>query len=80
MTLTMNIKMYKEKKFTSWIIIDNKTTKLRHAFENNMSTNVKFSKTQISKIVQFGWFLGLSLSKRAGPLMKVAVMLAKKLF
>ena len=41
-------------------------------------TDLKLSKTQISKIIQSGGFLGsLLLSKSAGPLMKVAVPLAK---
>ena len=35
------------------------------------------SKTQISKIIQSGGFLGPLLSKIAGPLMKVAALLAK---
>ena len=42
-----------------------------------MQTDVKLSKTQISKIIQSGGFLGSLLSKIAGPLMKVAVPLAK---
>ena len=53
-------------------------SKLRNAFNNNMSTDLKFFKAQISKIIQSGGFLGLSLSKLASPLMKVAVHLAKK--
>ena len=52
-------------------------TKLRNAFENNMSTDIKLSKAQISKIIQSGGFLGSLLSKITGPLMKVAVPLAK---
>ena len=52
-------------------------TKLRNAFNNNMHTDIKLSKAQISKIIQSGGFLGLILSKLAGPLMKVAVPLAK---
>ena len=36
------------------------------------------SKTQISRIIQSGGFLGSLPSKLAGPLMKVAVSLAKK--
>ena len=44
-----------------------------------MPTDIKLSKTQISKIVPSGRFLGLLLSKIAGPLMRVAVPLAKKL-
>ena len=53
-------------------------TKLRNAFNNNMSTDLKLSKTQISKIIQSRGFLGSLLSKLAGPLMKVAIPLAKK--
>ena len=45
-----------------------------------MSTDVKLSKTQISKIIQLGGFLGSLLSKIASPLMKVVVPLEKKLF
>ena len=44
-----------------------------------MSTDIKLSKTQISKIIQSGGFLGLLLSKIAGPLIKVAVPLAKNI-
>ena len=40
-----------------------------------MSTDLKLSKAQISKIIQSGGFLGSLLSKLAGPLMKVAVPL-----
>ena len=42
-----------------------------------MSTDLKLSKAQISRIIQFGGFLGSLLSKWAGPLMKVAVTLSK---
>ena len=52
-------------------------TKLRNAFNNNMSTDLKLSKAQISKMIQSGGFLGSLLSKLAGPLMKVALPLAK---
>ena len=48
-------------------------TKVRNSFNNNMSSYIKLSKAQISKIIQFGGFLGSLLSKLAGPLMKVAV-------
>ena len=34
------------------------TTKLRNAFANNMSTDTKLSKVQISKIIQSGGFFG----------------------
>ena len=51
--------------------------KLRNAFNNNMSTDLKLSRTQISKIIQSGGFLRSLLSKLAGPLMKVGIPLAK---
>ena len=51
--------------------------KLRNAFNNNMSTDLKLSRTQISKIIQSGGFLGSLLSKLADPLMKVGIPLAK---
>ena len=41
-----------------------------------MSTDLKLSKAQISKIIQSGGFLGSLLSKIAGPLMKIAILLA----
>ena len=41
-----------------------------------MSTDLKFSKAQISKIIQSGGFLGSLLSKLPGPLMKVVIPLA----
>ena len=52
-------------------------TKLRNAFNNNMLTDLKLSKAHISKIIPSGGFLGSLLSKLAGPLMKVAIPLAK---
>ena len=54
-------------------------TKLRNALNNNMSTDIKLSKAQITKIIQSGGFLGTLLIKLAGPLMKVAVPLAKNI-
>ena len=54
-------------------------TKLRNEFNNNISTDLKLSKAQISKIIQSGGVLGSLLSKLAGPLMKVAVPLAKNI-
>ena len=51
--------------------------KLRNAFNSNMSTDLRLSKAQISKIIQSGGFLGSLLNKLAGPLMKIAIPLAK---
>ena len=44
-----------------------------------MSTDLKLSKAQISKIIQSGEFLESLLIKLAGPLMTVAVLLAKNI-
>ena len=52
-------------------------TKLRNAINNNLGTDIKLSKAQIKKLIQSGGFSGKLLSKLAGPLMKVAMPLAK---
>ena len=44
-----------------------------------MSTDIKLPRAQKSKIIQSGGFLGSSLSKLAGALMKVVVPLAKNI-
>ena len=68
------------KRFTAWIVADNKQkTKLRNAFNNNMSPDFKLSRAQISKMIQSGGFLGSLLNKLAGQLMKVAIPLAKNI-
>ena len=48
-------------------------TKLRNAFNNNVSTDLKLSKVQISKINQSGGFLGRLLC----PLLKTGLPLIK---
>ena len=48
-------------------------TKLRNSIENNILTDIKFSKAQISKIIQSGGFLGRLL----GPLLKDELPLIK---
>ena len=48
-------------------------TKLRNAFNKNMSTDLKLSTAQISKIIQSGGFLGRLL----GPLLKTGLPLIK---
>ena len=42
-----------------------------------MATDIKLSKAQIKKLIKSGGFLGRLLSKLAGPLLKVALPLAK---
>ena len=48
-------------------------SRIRKAFENNKSANIELLKTQISKIVQSGGFLG----KRLGLLIRVGIPLMK---
>ena len=52
-------------------------TKLRHTFNNNMSSDLTLSKAQTSEIIQSGGFLGPLLSKLAATLRKVRIPLAK---
>ena len=77
-TLQMSLKMLDGNDLPHELVLTTRQkTKLRIAFNNNMSTDLKFSKTQISKIIRSGGFLGSLLSKLAGSLMKVAIPLAK---
>ena len=61
------------------LLTTRQNTKLRNAINNNLATDIKLSKAQIKKLIQSGGFLGKLLSKLAGPLMKVAMPLAKNL-
>ena len=79
-TLRMSFKMLDRNDLPHELLLTTRQkTKLRNAFENNMSAEIKLSKAQISKIKQFGGFLGSLLSKLEGPLMKAAVPLAKNI-
>ena len=59
------------------LLINRKVANIRKAFANHSSIDIKLSKTQLSKMIQSGGFLGNLLGKLAGPLMKVAMPLAK---
>ena len=77
-TLRMNLKMFDGNNLPHELLLTiRQKTKLRNVFNNNMSTDLKFSKAQIFKIIQSGGILRSLLSKLAGPLMKVAIPLAK---
>ena len=79
-TLRINIEMFYGKSLPHELLLTTRqTTDLRNAIENDMSTDIKLSEAQISKIIQLARFLGSLLSKLAGPLMKVAVPLAKNI-
>ena len=58
------------------MLTNRQVANIRKTFAKNKSTDIKLSKTQLSKMIQSGGFLG-NLCKLAGPLMKVAMPLAK---
>ena len=77
-TFRINIKMFNGSSLHhESLLTTRQKTKLRNAFENNMSTDVKLYKIQISGIIQPGGVLRSLLCKLAGPLMKVALPTAK---
>ena len=55
------------------LLTTRQTIKLRNATENNLQTDIKLPKAQISKIIQSGGFLGNIL----GPLLKTGLPLLK---
>ena len=55
------------------LLTDRQISSIRKAFANNSSVDIKFSKTQLSKMIQSGGFLG----KLLGPLLKTGLPLIK---
>ena len=55
------------------LLTNRQVSNLRKAFANNSSTDIKLSKTQLSKMMQSGGFLGRLL----GPLLKTGLPLMK---
>ena len=55
------------------LLTDRQISSIRKAFANNSSVDIKFSKTQLSKMIQSGGFLG----KLLGPLLKTGLPLMK---
>ena len=53
------------------LLTNRQVSNLRKAFANKWSTDIKLSKTQISKMIQSGGFLGRLL----GPLLKTGLLL-----
>ena len=73
-TLRMNTRMFSANNLLHELLLTTRQiTKLRNVIENNMSTDIKSSKAQISKITQSGGFLGKCL----GPLLKIGLRLIK---
>ena len=77
-TLRLGIRNFnKDERPHELLLTTRQNTKLRNALNNNSATDIKLSKAQIKKLIQPEGFLGKLLSKLAGPLMKVALPLAK---
>ena len=73
-TLRLGIRNFNKDEHPHELLLTTRqNTKLRNALNNNSATDIKLSKTQIKS----GGFLGKLLNKLAGPLMKVAMPLAK---
>ena len=77
-TLRISIKNFNKDELPHELLLRTRQgTKLRNAINNNIATDLKLSKAKIEKIIRSGGLLGKSLSKLEGPLMKVAMPLAK---
>ena len=73
-TLRINLKMFNGNNLPHELLLTTRQKlKIRNAFNNNRSTDKKFSKAQINKIIQSGGFLG----KLLGPLLKTGFPLIK---
>ena len=63
-----------ESNFPHKLLLTNRQVlKIRKAFANKTLVDIKFSKTQLSKMVQLGGFLGMLL----GPLLKTGLSIIK---
>ena len=63
-----------ESNFPDKLLLTNRqVANLRKTFANHLSTDIKLSKTQLTKMIQSGGFLGRLL----GPLLKTALTLIK---
>ena len=77
-TLRLGIKNFnKDETPHELLLTTRQNTKLRNAINNNSAFDIKLSKAQIKKLIQSGGYLGKLFSKLAGPLLKVAMLLAK---
>ena len=73
-TLRITFKMFKGNNLPHELLLTTRQkAKIRNAFNNNTSTDIKLSKAQTNKIIQSGRFLGRLL----GPLLKTGLPLIK---
>ena len=79
-TLRMSLKMFDGNDLPHELLLTaTQRTKLRNAFNSKMSTDMKLSEDQVSKLIQSWGFLRLLLSKLVAPLMKVIGPLVKNI-
>ena len=72
--LSSNMNGDNESNFPHKLLLTNRqVSNLRKAFANHSSTDIKLSKTQLSKMIQAGGFLG----RLRGPLLKTGLPLIK---
>ena len=72
-TLRVNARMFSANNLPHELLLTRHTTNTRNAIENNMSTDIKLSTAQTSKIIRSEGFLG----KLLGPLLKTGLPLIK---
>ena len=73
-TLRINAKLFNGNNLPHGLLLTTRQiTKFRNNIENNLQTDIKLSKVQISKIIQFRGFLG----KLLDPLLKTGLPLLK---
>ena len=73
-TLRISLKMFNGNNLPHELFLTTRQkAKIRNAFNNNTSTDIKLSKAPINKIIQSGGFLGRLL----GPLLKTILPLIK---
>ena len=71
-TLRITLKMFDGNNLAHELLLTTRQkTKVRNAFNDNMSTDLKLCEAQINKIIQSGWFL----SKLLSPLLKTGLLL-----
>ena len=79
-TLRMSLKMFDGNDLSHKLLFTTREkTKLRNALNSNMPTGLKLSKAKISKIIQSGGYVGSLLRSLVGPLVKIAIPLAKNI-
>ena len=71
--LSSNVIGDNETNFPRKLLTNTQVSSLRNAFANDLSADIKLSKTQLSKMIQSGGFFG----KLLGPLLKAGLPLIK---